>query len=111
MRGDRVKRQGQTTAEYAVVIGVAIAAVVAMQVYVRRGLQAKMKGTADYFSTQGANGAATNKQYEPYYTQSNYAVTQNRSSVDKVEAGGAVNRTGITETTQRSGEGKTLAPQ
>lgn len=108
-----IKRRGpdgQTTAEYAVVIGVVIAAVVAMQVYVKRGLQAKVKGVADNLTQQGADTAKT-KQYEPYYTESTYEVTQDRGSTDKVVTGGAVSRTGITETTERTGSGKTLAPE
>lgn len=36
------KCAGQSIAEYAVVIGLVIAAVVAMQIYVKRGLQAKI---------------------------------------------------------------------
>ena len=43
----KLKRKGQSTAEYAIVIGLVIAAAVAMQVYVKRGLQGKMKDAVD----------------------------------------------------------------
>ena len=43
----RRSSKGQSTAEYAIVIGLVIAAAVAMQVYVKRGLQGKIKDATD----------------------------------------------------------------
>ena len=43
----RLLRKGQSTAEYAIVIGLVIAAAVAMQVYVKRGIQGKVKDLTD----------------------------------------------------------------
>jgi hypothetical protein len=45
----RLKKQAQSTAEYAIVIALVIGAVVAMQVYVKRGLQGRMKGAVDNY--------------------------------------------------------------
>jgi hypothetical protein len=45
----RFDKRAQSTAEYAIVIALVIGAVVAMQVYVRRGLQARMKGAVDTY--------------------------------------------------------------
>jgi len=67
-------KRAQTTAEYAVLIAIVVGAVVAMQVYVRRGIQGRIKNVVDHVGT-GANvgGSAltlTGEQYEPYYSDS-----------------------------------------
>jgi len=74
------KSRAQTTAEYAILIGLVIAAVVAMQIYVKRGLQArthdvgvvlgKMTNALDSDSTHPLN------QYEPYYLNSSFDVNR-----------------------------------
>ena len=96
------KIRGQSTAEYAVVLSLVIAAVIGMQIYVKRGLQARVKaGTVSFTSVQkdtsfsleatdmlgytpkfAADGSdlstitATKfgklSQYEPYYQESAY---------------------------------------
>ena len=76
-------RKGQSVAEYAILLSLVIAAAVAMQVYVKRGLQARMKKGTDAFTgitqsiTTGAEGEtgasfSAQSQYEPYYQQSSY---------------------------------------
>jgi len=54
----RQSRKGQSTAEYAIVIGLVIAAAVAMQVYVKRGIQAKVKGAVDFDPSTGITNSA-----------------------------------------------------
>ena len=69
----RLTHKGQSTAEYAIVIGLVIAAAVAMQIYVKRGLQAKVKLATDYndpastLAGGGLNilGKTPNGQFEP----------------------------------------------
>jgi len=75
------KRKAQSTAEYAIVFAIVIAAATAMQVYIRRSMNAKFKDGADAISQQG-NGKligdyalAASKQYEPYYTQRDITTT------------------------------------
>lgn len=46
-------RTGQSLAEYAVLLGVVVAVIVAMQVYARRGIQAVLKISADELSPFG----------------------------------------------------------
>jgi len=104
MSGCPVRQRGQSTAEYAVVIGLVVAAVLAMQVYVKRGLQGKIAGAANYFAVQGKG---TTKQWEPDYASSDYSVTQDRSSTDKLLSGGGANRASVNETTTRSGSSTT----
>ncbi len=75
-------RKGQSIAEYAVLLSLVIAAAVAMQIYVKRGIQAKIKSGTDAFSDAGAGTVITVEgksatlkalsQYEPYYQESQY---------------------------------------
>ncbi|MCX5711212.1 MAG: hypothetical protein NT060_04585 [Candidatus Omnitrophica bacterium] len=66
------KRKAQSTLEYAVIIGVVVGALIMMQVYVKRGLQGKMKEASDQIGDQ----------YSP--TQSS-ATTTTQSSVNSTE--------------------------
>jgi uncharacterized protein (UPF0333 family) len=100
-------KKGQNTAEYAILIGVIVAAAIAMQIYVRRGMQARVKDAVDYSMT-GANNEMgnffTQKQYEPYYLQTNYTTTQASVASESLQQGGGVIRDSSTgETTQRTG--------
>ena len=96
-------RKGQSTAEYAIVIGLVIAAAVAMQVYVKRGLQGKVKDATDYVDSDAATVLGNTTQYEPYYQGSDMTGTRNASNQEQSAAGGAVNRTD-TETSTRTGD-------
>ncbi len=104
MAGPRAR--GQSVAEYAVVFGVVIAAVVGMQIYVKRGLQGKMRDATDFVGArlgQSAGLATTTAQYEPYYAQSNFAVDQSSKVTDTVNVGGSVGRNVQDDTTKRTG--------
>lgn len=79
----KLRRRGQNTAEYAILIGLVIAAAVAMQLYVKRGLQARAKGGIEYLAnrTPELNPVGGQKfQYEPYYANSAYEVKQTGGS-------------------------------
>ncbi len=80
----KLRKRGQNTAEYAILIGLVIAAAVGMQLYVKRGLQARTKGAMGYYITQTNNidltGGAAKTQYEPYYASSDYNVTQTQNA-------------------------------
>ena len=91
----RQLKKGQSTAEYAIVIGLVIAAAVAMQVYVKRGIQGKMKDAADYNDPEGAKiGLGTNIQYEPnYQTTTNMQASRESSEETESKEGGSVVRT------------------
>jgi hypothetical protein len=74
-------KKAQNTAEYAILIALVIGVFSAMQIYVRRGLNARIKGGSDKlpFAVLGQAknkgditsddflGAGTDTQYEPYY--------------------------------------------
>lgn len=67
-------KKAQSTLEYAIVIFAIVAALLAMQVYVRRGLQGKLRSSSDELSVQ---------QYEPGRTTSDITVTQS-SDIDTI---------------------------
>ena len=70
-------RRAQSTMEYALLIAVVIGVFSAMQIYMRRSMQAKLKSGADNMASVVLSGTdagsqaqtlfGTEKQYEPYY--------------------------------------------
>ncbi len=105
-----IGHRGQSTAEYAIVFAVVLAALVGMQIYVKRGMNARLKDASDssvdaLWTKLGKTGtpAATDAQYEPYYASSDYDINQKASHREKVEEGGVVKKEQVDETTTRSG--------
>jgi hypothetical protein len=68
-------KRAQNTAEYALLIAIVIGAFTAMQIYLRRGLMARIKGGTDNLpgmvidksDDPSLNILGTVQQYEPYY--------------------------------------------
>jgi hypothetical protein len=81
----RVGKKGQSTLEYAILIGVVVAGLIAMQVYLKRGIQGGLRESAD---TAG-------KQFSPGHTTNEYTTTSTTSSKETVMGG--VTRTEITD--------------
>ena len=71
-------KKAQNTAEYALLISLVVAAIIAMQTYAQRSLQARIRDAGTYLSTQ-TSALGTTSQYEPYYLSTNYDVTRNSS--------------------------------
>lgn len=100
-------RKGQSTAEYAIVLGVVIAALVGMQLYVKRGLNAKMKDVSDHLASEAGMTTGTTadhlRQYEPYYTGTGAYQTDvaKQKATETMTAGGKIARTGIDEESTR----------
>ena len=92
----RGKRKGQTTAEYAVLLGLVIAAILAMQVYVKRGIQARIATETD-----GITGGFS--QYEPYYLDSSFVSNRDTSETETTVTGGGVTRDLTQDTATRTG--------
>ncbi len=72
----KLNKKGQSIMEYAILVSLVIAALTGMQLYVRRGLQARIKDASDnlpnYVQREAGvePGAIFNEghiQYEPYY--------------------------------------------
>jgi Flp pilus assembly pilin Flp len=77
-------RKAQNTAEYALLIALVVAGVIAMQTYAQRALQARIHDASTYMKDQTGNIGSTT-QYEPYYLSSNYTV--NTDSVENKRLG------------------------
>ncbi len=106
----RRKRKGQSTAEYAIVIGLVIAAAVAMQVYVKRSIQGKMKDAVD---TNADNATfLVTQQYEPeYQTNDGLRTTRASKESENTSEGGGVTRTIVgKDVSTRTGTTHILAP-
>jgi hypothetical protein len=116
----RRSKKAQSTAEYAIVIGLVIAAVVGMQVYVKRGIQAKVKDASD--TKVDIAGIANNDdgdfgvnsgsgQYEPGYANTTDMRTErNSTDTTSVAVGGGVTRALGNEVITRNGQTDILAP-
>ncbi len=66
----KLNRRGQSTLEYAVLIVVIIAALVAMQVYLKRGIQGRMRESSDQIGDQFSPGYTTSNLTTTTYSQS-----------------------------------------
>lgn len=88
------KRKAQSLTEYALVIALVGAGLIGMQVYVKRGLQAKVKSFVDGSVRESARIANKPQisQYEPYYTDSKFNVTQSQKSEIAYNPGGTIRR-------------------
>lgn len=78
-----MKTKAQSTLEYAILIAVAVAAVLAMSAYIKRGLQGRLKAGADELSSAGAyvpQGTTSLSTYKKFSDES----TQSRTEVDSV---------------------------
>ncbi|MDP2905738.1 MAG: hypothetical protein Q8O22_05495 [Candidatus Omnitrophota bacterium] len=116
----RLGKRAQTTAEYAILIALVVGAVVAMQIYVKRGIQGRVRDVVDHVGAggdvAGQNVAFTAEQYEPYYAASTANTEQNTSTDEEMQTGGgtvrgstsnvAVNRTvNVSNPDEAVGEG------
>jgi len=66
-------KKAQNTAEYALLIALVVAGVIAMQTYAQRALQARVRDASLYLTNQTDTLGKTN-QYEPYYLSTNYTI-------------------------------------
>ncbi len=111
-------KKGQNTAEYALLIALVVAGVIAMQTYAQRSLQARMRDASQYMAST-TNTIGTSSQYEPYYLQSKYDITRDsqentRLGQGLVAADSATNRTRAengfqTSTYNEAGVGNTVS--
>ena len=87
-------RKAQSTLEYALVVAVVVGALLAMQVYVKRGIQGRLKTATDDIGDQ----------YSPGYTESVITVEIDSDSTETLDGGvtefeSDVNQTREEETT------------
>ena len=121
IRKHLLSNKAQSTAEYAVLFGLVVGAVITMQVYVKRSLQAKLKDTSGLMTSQtgsvGGQSLGSTEQYEPYYLyrEQQQTATRDRTEKDVASGGDATTDIGKTVTTEslvqyKSYENTTTAP-
>ena len=71
-------KKAQNTAEYAILISLVVAGIIAMQTYAQRALQARVRDAGQYLAAQTSELGTVN-QYEPYYLSTDYTITRNES--------------------------------
>lgn len=100
-------QKGQSTAEYAIVIGLVIAATVAMQAYVKRGLQGRVKEAVDHVVGGDVGGTTltfTGRQFDPQYLTSDFTSIRSNEETATVSTGGSVTKSLADDTSDRTGE-------
>lgn len=70
-------KSAQTTLEYAILIGVIVAGLIAMQVYLKRGWQGKLRDSADNMG----------EQFSPKHTTYNYTMNTTSNSTEDLGNG------------------------
>jgi uncharacterized protein (UPF0333 family) len=81
----RLNKKAQSTLEYALLIGVVVAGLIAMQMYLKRGYQGRLRESSDQIG----------EQYSPDYTTSKTTVTKESTTQETVK--GKVTRTEFIE--------------
>ena len=66
-------KKAQNTAEYAILISLVVAGIIAMQTYAQRALQARVRDASQYM-VETINLGDKLQQYEPYYLNTSYNV-------------------------------------
>lgn len=79
MRKRNVNIKGQSTLEYAIIITVVIGALLAMQIYMKRGLEGKLKDSTNNIGDQYSAGKIT----------SAYTTTTNTTSAENTTPNGS----------------------
>jgi len=83
-------RKAQNTAEYALLIALVVAGIIAMQTYAQRALQARIHDASQYMANADSNqtvGLGNSTQYEPYYLVTNYDVGTNSEENQRLGVG------------------------
>lgn len=89
----RLNKRAQSTLEYAVIIAVVVAGLVAMQVYIKRGVQGRLRQASDDIG----------EQFSPGNTTGTATTTSSVTSVENVTGGEApVTKTVSTQTQNRT---------
>jgi uncharacterized protein (UPF0333 family) len=74
-------RKAQQTAEYALLISLVVAAVIAMQTYAQRTIQGRIRDAGVYLQTQ-TTALGTMRQYEPYYLDKKYDIDRSDTTTE-----------------------------
>ncbi|MDD5431569.1 MAG: hypothetical protein PHO70_01060 [Candidatus Omnitrophica bacterium] len=86
-----LNKKAQSTAEYVIVLGLVVGAVVAMQTFVKRGLQGRIHDAVKYTGAAGDTDAKAifkGNQYDPNYVESNLTRSSSSEESEKIATGG-----------------------
>lgn len=83
-------KKAQQTAEYALLISLVVAAIIAMQTYAQRTIQARIRDAAVRMvnGTEDLKTLGSTMQYEPYYLERSYETFRNETT-DQIQEAGA----------------------
>lgn len=107
-------RKGQNVAEYSILIALVVAAAIAMQTYVKRGLQGRVADAVDHAPggvVGGTDLTFSTRQYEPDYTTSTANISKSDTATKAVGVRGGITTTAgaIEETIKESGAVETTS--
>ena len=92
-------KKAQQTAEYALLISLVVAAIIAMQTYAQRTIQARIKDASSHLANATSELGKTT-QYEPYYLETSYRTLRDETTeqIQDIKADGNA----LFKTTQNS---------
>lgn len=101
-----IKINAQSTVEYAVLIACIVAAVIGMQIYLKRGIQGRLRGAGDEIGQQYS--ATNTESTTTTTTNSNWTINQSMINIgnDIDPKYGLKTNTTFNETTTKSGNEK-----
>ena len=97
-------KKAQNTAEYAILISLVVAGIIAMQTYAQRALQAGVRDAGKHLASEGDIGTPdASEQYEPYYLSTDYTVVRNEFDEQRLDTGRTSQFTNSIRTRQQDG--------
>jgi Flp pilus assembly pilin Flp len=95
-------KKAQNTAEYAILISLVVAGIIAMQTYAQRALQARRRDAGQFLATETSNLGST-EQYEPYYLTTNYTVNREENETQRLDDETTAQQVNSTRTRESGG--------
>jgi hypothetical protein len=105
--------RGQSVAEYSIAIAFVLAAVIGMQIYAKRSIQARVKKAVDTLVAVDPTAAGVDAawisgwqniaQYEPYYSNTSTTSVRGEKFDELYSSDGSYTRTGVLSLVERSG--------
>ncbi len=82
-------KKGQSTLEYAIIVAVVVAALFAIQIYMKRGVQGKLRQSTDDIGAQfEANATSNQVDFETTKDTTSVQTIQNRVTTSTLQSGG-----------------------
>lgn len=94
-----LNKKGQATLEYGIIIAVIVAGLIAMQVYIKRGFQGKLRQASDDMG----------EQFSPGYTTGTHTATTTASSTENITGGSQSTTSSSADQSQSRSVNETVA--